>query len=81
MFATGVIALSLSWAVANAYMPNYIVTTRQNASNIGFIETIDGETGSVVNTNDISFEFQWPYVQMTTDTKHNNVYTLVALMF
>ncbi len=62
-----------------SYMPNYIVVTRQDINNTGFIETYDGETGYLKLKSNVSFNFRWPYVQMNTNINHNKVYTLVSL--
>lgn len=73
---TVIFVIALNALVVRAYMPNYIVVTRQDSTDTGFLETIDGDSGHVVCTSNISFSFTWPYVQMTTDVNHNVVYAL-----
>ena len=61
----------------NAYMPNYVVVTRQNEDNVGFIETFNAESGGgAVLASNISFSFKWPYIQMNTNTNTDKVYAL-----
>lgn len=76
MFLALSLLLAYMVAMVSANMPNYVVVTRQTSDNIGYVESMDGETGRVMFSANISFQFQWPYVQMNTNYANNRVYVL-----
>jgi hypothetical protein len=74
-FVVVLLACATMFASA-ADAPKFVVVTRQDDNGVGMVETYDSESGKRVLDSNISFSFKWPYVQMNTNMKTNEVYTL-----
>ena len=53
-----------------------LVVVRQDSNSTGFIEKVDTSSGVVVKEADQQFVFDWPLVEMTSDSNTNDVYVV-----
>lgn len=55
---------------------NNIIVVRQDSNSLGHIEVVSEATGSTLKTSAVTFPFQFPYVEMTSDPNTGDAYII-----